>query len=732
MKTKLLVLGLMILPVISYAQEVQFSWVKQIAGPSHMQTRASATDPSGAVITCGSLEGLADFNPGAGSNTGSSAGLKDAFIYKLNASGDYVWSVVFGSTADDIAYDVATDAQGNVYCTGEFRGTVNFNPLGTAVNLTAFSGYNAFVVKYSSQGQFLWVRKFGGASQGYETGRTISVDASGNVLSSGQFYGTVDFDPGAGVSDLNFNNSYGCYISKLSADGSFVWAKGFPGYYTVPNELKIDGTNHVYCVGTFYSNTDFDPGVASYTLNGQYYDTYITKLDPQGNFVWARQFQSSSTCFTSEIQIDPQGNIFAAGHFNGTTDFNPDLVATQTVTNTQSSYRSFLVKLDSQGLFQWMKQLSPNSETYAFGLKRDVNGNLFVSGHFKGVTDFNPDPVAEYPVSSTTTWYDDGYITKLDANGNFIEATTFGGSDVDQVNALLINPATGVLNVVGTFSGTCDFSPGQAVTNLTSAGLSDGFVARFVQCQPVTNEVEASACGSYDYNGNTYTSSGIYESTFTTPAGCDSIVSLVLEIFNDTFSNVQLYATDVIEYNGITYSAEGDYVQTAINSNGCDSLIYINVDILESSFTVQNNNGTLVSGQQGVSYQWVDCNNGNTPIAGATSQSFTPTQSGSYAVIVFGNDGSVTSDCFAIIIIGVEEHQSAGLRLFPNPFTDLVQISKTQSHPDVMLVLDMTGKIIERIALNASLQTISLAHLANGIYLLKLENKHEGIRVVKQ
>lgn len=732
MKTPLLSLALLWLTALTNAQDIQFSWVKQIAGPSHMQTRSAATDPSGAVIACGSIEGLVDFNPGSGSNTGSSSGLKDIFIYKLNASGEYVWSVVIGGSQDDIAYDIGTDAQGNVYCTGEFREMVNFNPGGTAFNLTAFSGYNAFVVKYSPAGEFLWARKFGGTSQGYESGRTLAVDASGNVITSGVFYGTVDFDPGADVSNMNFNNSYGCYISKLNTNGNFVWAKGFPGGSTVPNELKTDGANNVYCVGTFYSNVDFDPGTPSYTLNGQYYDTFITKFDPQGSFIWARQFQSSYYCVTTEIQIDPQGNVYAAGHFNGTTDFDPDLVATQTVTNTQYSYRSFLVKLNNQGLFQWMKQLSPNSETYVSGLKRDSNGNLFVSGHFKGFTDFDPDPVAEYPVASVTQYYDDGYITRLNSNGEFVQTVTFGGNDTDQVNAFLMNPSTGVMQCVGTFNGTCDFSPGAGVSNLTSAGLSDGFVSRFVQCEAVTNTVEAESCGSYDYNGNTYSASGTYSTVFTTPSGCDSIVSLVLEIYNVTFSNVQLYTTDVIEYNGITYSSEGDFVQTTVNSNGCDSLIYINVDILENNFTVQNNSGTLVSGQEGAGYQWVDCNNGNAPISGATSSTFTPSQSGSYAVIVYGNNGSVTSDCITLVIIGVDEQSGAWWSLSPNPCIDQVQVRGALNRPDVLVIMDMQGKAIDRIPVLSSGQMISLAHLASGVYMIRMEQGTETLRVMKQ
>jgi len=178
--------------------------------------------------------------------------------------------VSFGSTTDDIAFDVAVDVSGNVYCTGEFRGTVNFNSNGTAANMTAFTGLNAFIIKLNSSGEFQWVKKFGGVSAGNESGRTIVVDNAGNIMSCGLFSGTVDFDPGAGTADLSLGNTYAAYISKLNSNGEYVWAKGLNGYYTTPTDMKVDAKGNFYCLGFFYGSVDFDLGVATYFLVGQY------------------------------------------------------------------------------------------------------------------------------------------------------------------------------------------------------------------------------------------------------------------------------------------------------------------------------------------------------------------------------------------------------------------------------------------------------------------------------
>jgi hypothetical protein len=726
MKTILFYFLLSMLSLNFSAQSINLSWVKQYGGPSNIAPLGSVMDPSGAIITCGSLEGLTDFDPNAGSSTLSSNGAKDAYISKINSSGEYEWAVSFGGTTDDIAFDVAVDVSGNVFCTGEFRGTVNFNPNGTAANLTAFTGFNAFVIKFSSTGEFQWAKKFGGISSGYESGRTISVDNAGNVMSSGMFYGTVDFDPGAGVADLSFGGYYGVYISKLNSNGDYVWIKGFNGSYITPNEMEVDGDGNLYCVGYFYSTADFDPGASAYTLVGQYYDTYITKLNSQGNFVWAKQFATTYNCTTSQIAIDEQGNVYAAGGFDGTTDFNPDLVATETITNTTYTYRAFLVKLNSSGLFQWVKQLSPNSTSRAFGVKKDNSGNLYVAGTFKGTSDFNPDALGEYPMSSVTLYYEDVFITKLTGSGDFVSAQSFGGDNSDFVNGMMMNPANGMFVLSGSFLGTCDFDPSSNATSLTSAGLADAYIARFVQCAAINETVEADGCGSYDYNGTIYTQSGTYEHILTSVGGCDSIVTLNLTIHVDSYSNVQLYAIDEIEYNGQVYSSEGDYVQTTENMFGCDSLIYINVDMMEMSFDLQNNNGVLSGGQQGNAYQWIDCNNNNSPISGATNSTFAPTSSGSFAVIVYGNNGSVTSDCIDFVYISVDEWDADFVNVYPNPCANTLYFTADRNEHQFVEVLDVCGRVFLRQAIISGQNQLNLTEAPSGTYFLRLIGEREA------
>lgn len=729
MKTHLLVTLFVLAGYAAGAQTIGLSWVKQYGGPSTITPNSSITDAAGAVITCGSLEGVSDFDPGPGSQALSSNGAKDAYIAKLTPDGNYAWAVVFGASLDDAAFDVATDAAGNVYCTGEFRGTVNFNPNGTAFSLTAFSGFNAFIAKYTSGGQLEWVRKFAG-STGYESGKTLVADPSGNVISSGTFYGIADFDPGVNVFELGGSGYYGAYTVKLSTNGEFVWAKTTPGNYTVPNEMAIDENGNIYNVGIFYSSVDFNPGAGTFTLVGQYYDTYIQKLTPQGDFVWARHLTSSYYCYAHEILVDEDENIYLAGAFNGTTDFDPDLVATQTITITNYQYRAYLLKLDENGLFQYLRQLAPNCVSIATGLARDAENNIYVAGYFAGSSDFNPDPLSEFPMSSLNG-YEDIFLTKFDPSANFITTVSMGGTNYDYVTGLSVTNA-GPLVLSGSFLGTSDFDPSVASANLTSAGMADAYIARLTQCTPVTTTESVSACGSLNYNGMVYTESGAYQHTFTTVGGCDSTVTLNVTINESTFANITLYVTGEIEYNGQLYTQEGNYQQNLTNASGCDSTLYIYVDLLQTTFSPTNNGGVLSSGQAGTGYQWVDCNNGNAVIPGANDPTFTPEVTGSYAVIVYGNNGSVTSQCVEVLVVGLEESALLRPQAFPNPCREGFYIQADASRFTQALLLDATGRVLWQGNIPPGPQWISMEMYQSGLYIVRFSgHSSDVLSVVK-
>src|SRR5262249_35059692 len=137
------------------------------------------------------------------------------------------WARQLGGTSNDQGDGVAVDASSNVLITGFFDGTADFDPGSGTSSLTGFGSNDIFVSKLDSSGNFVWARQLGGMSQ--EQGNSITVDASGNVLTTGTFGGTADFDPGSGTSNLTGIGSTDIFVSKLDSSGNFVWARQLGG-----------------------------------------------------------------------------------------------------------------------------------------------------------------------------------------------------------------------------------------------------------------------------------------------------------------------------------------------------------------------------------------------------------------------------------------------------------------------------------------------------------------------
>ena len=283
-----------------------------------------------------------------------------------------------GGTGQDQGWSVAVDAAGNVFTTGSFSGTVDFDP-GTGTSfLTSAGGLDIFVSKLTNAGNFVWAKQLGGLDN-FVVGQGIALDGSGNVYSCGYFQGVADFDPGIGIYNLTSNNSgssQGVFISKLDASGNFTWAKQF---YGTGNDfgygIAIDVTGNVFTTGAFNGTADFDPGPGTVFLapasGGK--DIFVSKLDASGNFVWAKQFGGPGAAddYGHAIIVDGSGNVYTTGRFLETVDFDPGPGIYNLTTVTFAS-NCFISKLDAGGNFVFAKQIGGSSTGFSIA----VNGSL--------------------------------------------------------------------------------------------------------------------------------------------------------------------------------------------------------------------------------------------------------------------------------------------------------------------------------------------------------------------
>ena len=162
-----------------------YLWVKNIAISASYGGSSMVMDANGDILITGFYSGTnVDFDPGPGIATKSSlSGSTDIFIAKYDASGNYLWAISLGSTADDRGNDLLSDASGNIFATGTFNGIADFDPGIGSANLTALGAGDIFLAKYDGNGNYLWAKQAGGTAT--DDVRDIALDASGNIILTG-------------------------------------------------------------------------------------------------------------------------------------------------------------------------------------------------------------------------------------------------------------------------------------------------------------------------------------------------------------------------------------------------------------------------------------------------------------------------------------------------------------------------------------------------------------------
>lgn len=453
------------------AQTPAFQWAKGIQGTLEVKGNDVAIDLFGNIYTVGSFLGTADFDPGIGTFNLTSAGQQDFFISKLDALGNFVWVKQFGSFSSENCLSIHLDSFNNIYITGVFQGTIDFDPGPGITNLSSNnSSTDIFICKLDISGNFIWAKKLGGPSA--DCGFSIDVDFSGNIYLEGLFDGIVDFDPGIGIANLTSISSSNLFILKLDSLGDYIWAKTFGGGGIVNNNscyMNIDLFGNVYLTSTFFGTVDFDPGPGTFSLSASgNFDTFVSKLDSQGNFVWAKRIGGSTSIFPTSLTTDYLGNVCTTGFFYGLVDFNPSPGIYNLTSNGQNDI--FILKLNPNGDLIWAKQIGGLYQDEGLSINTDLSGNIYSTGYFGVTADFNPGIGINNLSSAHAST--DIYLSKLDSSGTFVWAFNMGGFNMAFGQSIKIHKSNNDIYTIGGFSkDTIDFDPGLAVFNIQSSSL---------------------------------------------------------------------------------------------------------------------------------------------------------------------------------------------------------------------------------------------------------------------
>jgi hypothetical protein len=328
-------------------------------------------------------------------------------------------------------------------------------------NMTSAGGSDIFIAKYSATGAHLWSKRFGGPSD--ESAQSVAVDAAGDIILSGSFKGTVNF----GGSPLTaYYNGFGtqttdAFFVKLDPSGAHLWSKGFGSFGNdVAYSIATDAGGNVIVAGTFYGRVDVG-GTTLARVNDSA-DMFVAKYTPSGALVWANRYGDGSTDNAYGIAVDNAGNIFLTGTFMGSVDFGGGAL-----TSLGASSDVVLAKYSPAGQYVWSKRFGDTGQDVGYAVATDPFGNVAITGYFQGNVNFGGGVVSSRGSLDT-------FVAKYSASGAHLFSFGLGGTNADEGFDIAMDAGGNVI-VVGTFQGTTDFGMGP----MTSAGAWDIVVAKY-------------------------------------------------------------------------------------------------------------------------------------------------------------------------------------------------------------------------------------------------------------
>ncbi len=611
--------------ISKYSPDGTFLWTAPLLGwaGSNNTIKSVTTDAAGYIYACGHFNGTVDFDPSSGGSLlqASSSGSDDIFIVRLDIDGNFSWAKFIGGANQDLPVGIEYwDPTGNLYLTGFFSGTVDFDPGAGTTYLFGGALSDVFVLKLDLTAGFVWAKKMGGV--GTDMAYDLCLNNSGHVISVGRFDALGSFDPDGGLGDLTPLGGTDIYVSNLSPDGSYVWAVNFTGSGgDVGYDVETDIANSVFVTGLFAGVVDFDPvGTATLTAAGPA-DAFVCKLDEVGNYQWASSFGGGGDDRGYSMVVTPASEVILSGWMTGSGTFFP---GGETISGA-GGLDGFTCHIDASGNFVWGFNTGSTGSDQLFTNTVTPDGKLLIGGRFQGTVDFDPGP-AVVDSSAVSGWDAcfmqfhqcfDSYntIDVYECTGSYVGPSGFSyttpGTHVDfSPNAmgcdsvLTINLTLNVPVAVDLFPVVCDsfispsglsiyYDSGIYTDLFTTAGCDTSYTIYLTVGAP-GDTITVQACESFSSPGGTqvWTTSGTYNDTLTSATGCDSIVVVYLTITglptlfagDDTTLCQGDFITLYSSGGSLTYSWSGgisdgvpfippvttvNYILTGTDSDGC-------------------------------------------------------------------------------------------------------------------------------------------------------------------
>jgi hypothetical protein len=387
----------------------------------------------------------------------------------------HIWSKGIKGKNNNNAYDMYVDAAGNSFVTGYFNDTADFDPSPAQYLLSTPAGYGGFIAKYNTSGALVWAKALTG--QGFCIGYGITLNMNGDIIITGRFSDTVDFDPSVNTANQICHGNDDIFLACYSPQGNYKWCSRMGGNYNDEGrEVCTDSAGRIYITGYFRGNSDFDPSptlvmISSMSLS---LDMFIGCYDSTGSYNWAKKVTGPLDEVGESIHIH-SGQLLIGGKHEGQSDFDPGV--SNTNTGVFGDGNAFMASYDLSGNFNWVNSLGGTGDNDLINtITTNAVGEIYVCGRYGGPADFDPSS-AVYNLNSLG--FDDGFLAKYSSGGNFIWAIPVSAPWPDEGTDMTVTPA-GDVWVCGFLRDSADFDPGAGVDYaVADNSLTNSFLANY-------------------------------------------------------------------------------------------------------------------------------------------------------------------------------------------------------------------------------------------------------------
>ena len=472
----ILLQALIIFYCYSNIQAQGFAWMKSFGGSNYENLYGATIDHKNNIYITGAFIGSIDLDPGEDEyiiNTPYNHWY-DTYMVKINSDGELIHAHSTGSIGADFAPMIFVDEGLNYYISGTFATTIDADPGPDSLFFTANYGDDIFFQKFNKIDQLQWAFHLE-THDDFDEISEIDVDEEGNTYITGDFTGTVDFDPGEAVYELTSNGMNDLFVMKLDSNGNLLWAKNIGGWYEdFGQNIHLTTVGNVLLTGCFKGEVDFDPGYETTVLNSAgSYDSFFLNLTSDGEFNWVKKIGGIGPDYISVLEADNNDNIIVGGSFRIQADFDPD-PEEEFLLDGSSSMNLYILKLYENGIFQWVSAFNNDESSYVHTIAIDSADNVYFASNFDEVIDIVPGDSSYIviPVGNT-----DFFIEKLNTNGEFDSAIIMGSNQFEYIKTILLDDMTN-LYTVGIFSNSPEYNLNNTSASVTSVGSIDVFIQK--------------------------------------------------------------------------------------------------------------------------------------------------------------------------------------------------------------------------------------------------------------